>query len=1305
MKINCTKLLLWFLIFCPGVIMAQEKRDFNVLLHSGKFIPSENIASFSKNADVFRSGQYGKVSYVTIQFYALPSDAEKIALKASGITLVDYIPNLSYTAVVNENFNAATLQALRGRSVFVLAPGQKTVPALMKKQFPAHAIRLPGHVDLTLITYEKLSASQLKPALDQLKATVLEEMPQFRSFTIRLPQANAARLAEQAFAQWVEFIDPPNEKENLLGRSLHRVNVLNDGVRNLKGDGINVGIWDENEVSRHLDFSPTARLTIQEPTGVTSSHSTHCAGTIGGRGIINPKARGMAPNAKIYSYNFNGNIQNEMTTAIPALNLSVSSHSYGSTQTCGLNGAGVTYSATSRATDLNLNNFPGHLHVHSAGNSQTACTGGWSTITASGKSAKNNILVANITTAEALSGSSSCGPVQDGRVKPEISSFGTGVLSTYTPLNSYGTISGTSMATPGVAGSVALLVQRYKQLNSDNPPISALIKNTICNTAADLGNPGPDYRFGYGRLNALAAVRILEDNRYTINTASTGTVNDITVTVPAGAARLRVMLTWNDPAGTANANPALVNNLNLSVINGATTTLPWILDPNNPASNATRAINTVSNIEQVTIDNPPSGTYTIRVEGASVPSGPQQYAVTWYAEQPFIELIYPNGNESFEPGVAETITWDNAGVTGTQTVEYSLNNGSTWTTISSSVAANVTRLSWTPPSANTSTALIRVSSGALNDVSDATFKILGIPTGLTTGSTCSVGAVALSWTPVANATHYDIFKLNETTGLWEIAAANVTGTSHTVTGLTAGASIWFTIASKNNTTGAVSEKGIAINTTVSTTGLPAMGSITGQASICGAATAIPYSVPAVAGATTYTWAVPAGATIASGQGTTSITVNYAAGTTGNITVFGSDGGACQTNTATLAITSGSGSIAAPTSGGNQSQIACAPAPVPTLTATATVTAGHTLVWYDAPVNGNVVASPTLNTVGTVTYYAASRNTASGCESATRTAVTLTINNPAPASISAGGPTSFCQGGNVVLTASAGSSYLWSNGATSSSITVNTGGTYTVAVTQGGCTVTSPATTVTVFGLPTASITAAGPLGFCQGGSVLLTASAGSSYLWSTGATSQSITVTTSGNYTVRVTNANNCQNTSAATVVSVSPQPSVSISASPYTRLYPGLTTTLTASASPAGTYTYSWFRNSIAVPGGNTQSIQVNSLQLGSYSVMVTNSGGCSNTSALLPVSDSATAKLFIFPSPNRGNFEVSYYSGTSNAARQLVIYDSRGARVYMKSYIATTAYYREPVDMRRYGKGIYRVVLFDQQGKTMATGSVVIE
>lgn len=1292
----------------PVALNAQVGQDYNILIHSGKFIPEENISGITKSAAVFQQSLFKGKYYVVIQFKALPTQQQKDNLKAVGIELIDYIPNNAYTASVSADINVSDIKSPLFRAIFRFDLADKTVPAILNGSIVPHAIRQAGSVDLTIITYEKLSQLEIGISLQALSATVVEDMPMFRSFVVRVPQANMKQLVALPFIQWVEFIDPPNQLENTLGRTLHRVNILNDGTRNLKGDGINVGIWDEGEIGQHLDFSPVGRVT-QVETNAVSTHSTHCSGTILGRGLINPNARGMAPNAKLYSYNFSGNIQTEMAAGIPANNLVVSSHSYGSTQTCGLNGAGVTYSATSRATDINLNDFPFHLHCHSAGNSQGGCTGGWSTITASGKSAKNNILVANITTAEVLSTSSSCGPVQDGRVKPEISAFGTSVLSTY-PNNTYASISGTSMSTPGVAGSVTLLVQRYKELNSNALPPSTLIKNTILNTAHDLGNPGPDYRFGYGRINALEAVKILETNRYTLNTATTGTTNDVSISVPAGAARLRVMLTWNDPAGAANANPALVNNLDLTVINGPTTTLPWILDPNNPGNSAVRGVDVVSNIEQVTIDNPAAGSYTLRVNGLAVPTGPNQaYALTWSVEMPYIEVLYPRGNENFNPGSSETITWNNAGVTSNQTVEYSLDNGTTWTTISSTVPATTTRLIWSVPSANTSTALVKITSASITDQSDATFKILGTTTGFTgSGVSCNSGEVIFTWTAVANATHYDINRVNTTTGYFEALATNIIGTTYTATGLTPGASMWFNIVAKNNTTGAVSERSNAINVTVSSGGggIPTPGAITGQNSICGTPSNVPYSIAAVPGATSYTWSVPPGANIAGGQGTISITVNYPGGSaSGNVSVTASNG-SCNTAPSVLPVTVGSTSVAAPTSGGNQSQTVCSGGSVPTLTATATVPAGHSVVWYTAATGGTVVASPILNTIGTVTYYAASVNNTTLCESATRTAVVLTISSVPGATASAGGPTTFCQGGNVVLTASSGTSYLWSNGATTQAITVSTSGSYTCTVTTSTCTSTTTAIVVTVNPKPSASVTAGGPTVMCQPNTVVLTASAGSSWLWSNGANTQSITVSATGNYSVVITNASGCvSDPSAAIAVTVNPRPSVYITAAPYTRLLPGLTTTLTANVTPPGTYVYSWMKNGITQPGATGPSINVNLDQLGTYSVMVTNAGLCSNTSAVLNIADSASDRLFILPNPNSGRFDVVYHSTLANNTHVLRIFDGKGAAVYFMSYPISGPYQRMAVDMRRNSKGNYTVALFNLSGKRIASGKFVIQ
>ena len=1135
---RCLTILLSLFISLAGFAQA----DYSVKLQSGNYIPVENIKGLSQGSPVFTQSRFQHTYYVAIQFRKLPTDKERAFLTSNQILLLDYLPANTYLAAVAVAADINTLQNVGARAVFRLEAFQKTAPALLRGAFPAHAVKTSGTVDLTVSTYEKFSTEDIAAALRAAGAEILDAAPMFNNVTVRIAQDKFKSLLELPFIVWAEAIDAPNKAENLLGRTLHRVNVLNDGVRNLKGNGINVGIWDESAVDGHLDFTPVAgRLFIQEP-GTPSSHSTHCGGTIAGGGLINPKARGMAPRSKLYSWNFNGNIQAEMASAIPTFGLSVSSHSYGSTQTCGITGAGVAYSTTSRNTDINLNDFPNHLHVHSAGNSQTACAGGWSTITGSGKTAKNNILVANIGSTEAINGTSSFGPIADGRVKPEISSFGTNVLSTY-PNNQYGTISGTSMATPGVAGSVALLVERYRQLNANTEPPSALIKNTILNTAQDLGTAGPDYKFGFGRLNALAAVRILEQNRYRINSISTGASNDVSINVPAGAAKLRVMITWNDPAALPNAVPALVNDLDLAVINGATTTLPWKLDPLNPADPAVRGVDNVSNIEQVTIDNPPAGSYTLRVSGASVAFGPQQYSLTWSIEQPFVEVIFPNGGESLSPGASETITWDNAGITSPQTVEYSVDNGASWTVISSTVSPNTTRLSWTVPAANTSTALVRVSNGALTDVSDASFKILGIPgTPVQGSSTCNAGELSFNWTAVPNATHYDLLRLDQSTGEYVVAGADITGTTFTVTGLVPSSMYWFALQAKNNTTGAVSDRSLAAGFMASATGFGTIGNISGNTVICSAAANVAYSVAAVPGAVNYTWTVPAGANIVSGQGTSSITVTYpGSAITGNITVQASSG-TCQTNVASIAITST---------------------------------------------------------------------------------------------------------------------------------------------------------------IPVANITASGPLVFCQGGNVVLTASSGTGYLWSNGATTQTITVTTAGSYSVTVNNGSGCSNTSAPTVVSVTALPTVNLSASPYTRLFPGLSTTLTANATNATTYT--WYKNGALLPSVTGASLPVGINDLGDYSVTVTAAGGCSNNSAVVSVSDSAVKKLFISPNPNNGVFQVNYHNDPG-ASLVLTIYDGKGARVYNQAYQLTSAYQPMYVNLRRNTAGVYRVLLSDRGGKKLATGSVVL-
>ena len=220
------------------------------------------------------------------------------------------------------------------------------------------------------------------------------------------------------------------------------------------------------------------------------------------------------------------------------------------------------------------------------------------------------------------------------------------------------------------------------------------------------------------------------------------------------------------------------------------------------------------------------------------------------------------------------------------------------------------------------------------------------------------------------------------------------------------------------------------------------------------------------------------------------------------------------------------------------------------------------------------------------------------------------NSSSNASVSASGPLTFCQGGAVTLTANTGSSYLWSNGATTQSIIVTTSGTYSVTV--GGsniscingnlpctnCSSSSATTTVTVNPLPvvTANSTAAA---VCAGASVTLTGGGASTYTWSGGVTNAvSFIPTATATYTVTGTNANGCINT-ATTTVTVNPLPVVTTTTTSSSICFGG-NTTLTAN----GATTYAW------MPGNLTgQSITVSPTAITTYTVTGTNTNGCINT------------------------------------------------------------------------------------------------
>ncbi|MBX2902191.1 MAG: T9SS type A sorting domain-containing protein [Chitinophagales bacterium] len=384
-------------------------------------------------------------------------------------------------------------------------------------------------------------------------------------------------------------------------------------------------------------------------------------------------------------------------------------------------------------------------------------------------------------------------------------------------------------------------------------------------------------------------------------------------------------------------------------------------------------------------------------------------------------------------------------------------------------------------------------------------------------------------------------------------------------------------------------------TTVTVNSLPAQPTITagGPTTFCAGGS---VTLTSSAG-TTYLWSN--GATTASISPTTS----------GTYTVQVTNAAGCQSVASAGTTVTVNSLPAQPTITAGGPTTFCAGGSV-----TLTSSAGTTYLWS----NGATTASISPTTSGTYTVRVTN---AAGCQSVASAGTTVTVNSlPAQPTITAGGPTTFCAGGSVTLTSSAGTTYLWSNGATTASISPTTSGTYTVQVTNAaGCqSVASAGTTVTVNSLPAQpTITAGGPTTFCAGGSVTLTSSTGTTYLWSNGATTASISPTTSGTYTVQVTNAAGCQSVASAgktvTVNSLPGKPTVT--AGGPTTFCAGGSVTLTSSAGTS----YLWSS------GATTASISPTTS--GTYTVRVTNAAGCQSVA-----SDSVTVTVNTLPTISLG-------------------------------------------------------------------------
>ncbi len=449
-----------------------------------------------------------------------------------------------------------------------------------------------------------------------------------------------------------------------------------------------LGIWDGGKVrSTHVEFrdgTSGSRVAQIDNATTLSSHATHVSGIMMAAGV-NPLVKGMAFGTNLRAYDFYDDAT-EMSAA--AANLLLSNHSYGDESGWQYNpdrtgsiqwewwGDTTTiktedykfgvYNSGARTWDQIAQNAPYYLIVKAAGNDhglngpgagQSYYLGnsnktsmaprtnqnGYDQISTNGN-AKNILTVSAISNLNygynqpsdvVLSGFTSWGPTDDGRIKPDIAGIGVSILSSSSENDSaYVVYSGTSMSSPNVAGSILLLQELFSQRNNGQFLRSSTLKGLALHTADEAGTaPGPDYQNGWGLLNMERAGRVIlnKDNNYLLNerTLTQGQTYSFTV-IASGRGPLVSTICWTDPAGIASTTlndrtPKLVNDLDIRISDGTTTTLPWILDPDNPANAATRGDNIRDNVEQVLLAAPvPGKSYTVTVTHKGTLSGAKQ---------------------------------------------------------------------------------------------------------------------------------------------------------------------------------------------------------------------------------------------------------------------------------------------------------------------------------------------------------------------------------------------------------------------------------------------------------------------------------------------------------------------------------------------------------------------------------------------------------------------------------------------------------------------------------------------------------
>jgi hypothetical protein len=621
-----------------------------VILKSRRFVPTAGLDS-SLLSRVPVPGQIRVQAtsgnlHVIIQLADVPTLEKRIELINAGVQLLSYIPNRSWLAVVQVDklVDVANLPGIR--AVTAILPQDKLSPAIREQGVNLYSSNAAGDAKLVTLLFEDVALSAGEAAIEELGGRVIEQDSEQSCLICYLPAGEVSALAARDGVKW---IDQHYESVDLNDgvRAAIDVNPVQAAPYNLTGAGVVLGQWEPGHPDgTHVDLA--GRVVNIDDGRPVDDHATQVAGTMIGDGslLASRLYRGVATAATIVSYRDWDDVidlRGQYREAVSRYGIDIANNSWGKVEWNSYEECDAVFDAIVRG-ELGK---PISM-VWAVGNE-----GKWGTVFST--AVAKNVVTVGATNSDdnSLWAWSDKGPTADGRLKPDVVAPGCearsgGAIWSTLPGNRYGGACGTSQAAPAVSGTMALILEDWRASHGRDP-LPSTIKGLLLHTAKDLGTPGPDYAYGFGLIDAKAAIDLVRAD------ASERTIMEdmilqqderdlYTLDVPSATKALKLTLVWDDYPGDPLAAQALVNDLDL-VVTGpdGKQYYPWTLDSSSPEKQAdrTRADHT-NNVEQVVVEEPAKGPWLVTVWGTTVPQPHQTYSL----------IIDPIGSVEASPGRA-----------------------------------------------------------------------------------------------------------------------------------------------------------------------------------------------------------------------------------------------------------------------------------------------------------------------------------------------------------------------------------------------------------------------------------------------------------------------------------------------------------------------------------------------------------------------------------------------------------------------------------------------------------------------------